>query len=201
MSETLGIKNIYAIVATLAWLAVPALWGITSVLDRTRRWEDSPMAFFLVGAAALALAGVFTFLAILRHTRAGVARRGMLITGYVFYGLGFAVTAVLAWAAPLWMILYGVALLLIAAAVGRIRPAIRFMAIAMLAAVAVQIGLTALKLGTPDTYGDYPIAWTTALLIATLGAAAGTFALSRYETDTSEQPSEGPSEHIVGASV
>ena len=187
MSETRRTKNIYATIATIAWLAVPALMGTATILDRTQRWEDSPMAFYLIGALLLALAGVFTFLAILRHTRAGVANRGTLITGYVFYGLGFAVTVLVAWAAPVWMILYGIALLLVASAVGRIRPAIRFMGLAMLAAVAAQIGLTALKVGTPDSYGDYPVAWTTALLIATLGAAAGTYALSRYETAPSEE--------------
>jgi len=164
--------------AALAWLLVPVLWGIATVVDRTQVWEDSPQTLWMLGWFALMGAGVVTLLLVMRHT-GGEPRRGLIRAGYVVYGLGVAITVVAGWAIQAWMLFFGVGLLLFAAASSSIRLPARAIGAGMLLALGVQIVLTLAKVGTPDVYGDYPVAWTTATIIAAAVAAGGSLRLGR----------------------
>ena len=48
----------------------------------------------------------------------------------------------------------------------------------------VMIVLTELRVGTPDEYGDYPIAWAAAYAIVGLGAASGLALWSKTNRDS-----------------
>ncbi len=163
-------------VTAIGWLAVPVLWGAATVIDRSRRWEDGPLALWLIGSLALVGAAVVTLLMLIR-AMSGVQRRGLVRAGHVFYALGLVATVVAAWAVQLWMAFFGVGLLLFGMASRRVRWPAMAIGAGMLAGLATQIVLTLAQVGTPDRYGDYPVAWTTATIIATGAAATGSLFL------------------------
>ena len=171
--------NKVPLIAAVLWLAVPVAWSVAMVLDRTRVWEGSPAQAWMIGWAALIGAGGLTLWTVVRTIDRSRVPAIVVIAGHVAYGLGLAVSIVAGWALPVWMTLFGIALLLFAKGMGNLRRVSQFIGGAMLFGVAAQVVLTLLKLGTPDSYGDYPVAWTTSTLIATLGAAAGLYVMSR----------------------
>ena len=170
--------NKVPLIAAVLWLAVPMAWGVATILDRTRVWEGSPAQAWMIGWAALIGAGGLTLWTVVRTIDRSRVPATLVIAGYVAYGLGLAVSIVAGWALPVWMTLFGIALLLFANGMGNLRRVSQFVGGAMLFGVVSQVALTLLKIGTPDSYGDYPIALTTSTLIATLGAAAGLYAMS-----------------------
>ncbi len=154
-----------------AWLIVPAAFGWATVLDRTRSWDGSPQMTWIVGWVALMLGGAMLLVTVLR-AKPDSERRSLIRAGIVFLFLGLAMSALAGWAIVLWTTLYGVGLILFAWG-ARSQPVAWFMGATFLAATAALIILTLLKVGTPDSYGDYPIAWTTAYVVGALGAAVG----------------------------
>ena len=171
--------NAVAIIAAILWLAIPVTWSTASILDRTRAWEGSPQQFWMIGWAALVVAGVLTLWMVVRRFDRTHNSSSFVAAAFAIYGLGLAASVIVGWALVVWMTLYGAALLMFAGGMGNLRRVTRFVGGAMLAGVAAQIILTMMKLGTPDSYGDYPIAWTTSMYIATVAAAIGLYAASR----------------------
>ena len=115
---------------------------------------------------------------VLRQT-SGEPRRGLIRAGITVYSLGVAVTVVAGWAIQAWMIFFGVGLLLVGAGSQALRASARLIGVGMLLALAVQLALTLAKVGTPDSYGDYPVAWTTATIVAAVAAAGGSLSMGR----------------------
>ncbi len=175
------------VVAAIGWLAVPVLWGAATIMDRTRRWEDGPLQLWLIGVLALVAAAAATLVMIVRSL-SGSRRRGLVRAGHVVYALGLLITFVAAWAIQGWMIFFGVALVLFATASRRIRGPALVIGVGMLAGLATQIGLTVAEVGRPDVYGDYPVAWTTATIIATVAAAGGSLVLERRRDAIERDP-------------
>jgi hypothetical protein len=158
-------------ISAVAWTVVPITWMTAAVLERGRDWEGLPSAVWGIGWLALVVAGAATVMAVVR-TRDRTDRRGLRRGGIAALGAGLAVSAIAPWAIPVWSALYGVAMLLVAAS-GRGGAAARLTGFAFLAAVGSLIVLTALRVGTPDSFGNRPVAWTVATIIATVGAAGG----------------------------
>jgi hypothetical protein len=165
------------LVAALLWLTIPVAWSVATVLDRTRAWEGSPSQAWMVGWAALIGAGGLTLWTVVRNFDGSRVPDSLAIAGYTAFGLGLAASVIAAWALPIWMTLFGVALLLLARGMGSQRRITQLIGGAMLGGVVLQLVLTLLKFGTPDTHGDYPIAWTSGTIVATLGAAAGLYVM------------------------
>jgi len=165
----------------VAWLIAPVAWGVATVLDRTRPWEGTPRTVWMLGWVAL-MAGSVAMLvravaAIAPYRRHGSARVGL---GLMIVGVIAAV--VIGWAVIAWTTLLGLGVLLAATGMNRAAPA-QTIGWAMLAATVIQVGLTVLEVGTPDDYGDYPIAWTTATWVAALGAGGGMLMWSRADAE------------------
>ncbi len=78
--------------------------------------------------------------------------------------------------------------MLFATASRRIRGPALVIGVGMLAGLATQIGLTVAEVGRPDVYGDYPVAWTTATIIATVAAAGGSLVLERRRDAIERDP-------------
>ncbi len=164
--------NVFPLIAAAAWLTVPIAWSIGADFEGN--------VLTLLGWVALVVAGVFSLLAMLGITSAH-NRGPMVKTGIAVQALGMVATVVVFWAVPLWAGLYAIAMVLYAIRLPQVRRATLIVAGAMAAAVVAFFVLTALQVGTPDSYGDYPVAWATSYFLATIGGAVGNFVLSRRE--------------------
>ncbi len=144
------------------------------------------MVFWLLGAAALVVAGALQLVVVLQALRPARGFSARAAIGVL--GLGLAVSMAVGWAIPLWLALYGIGML-IAGAVGNIR-----IATAIGLGFAVGTGafalLTIFEVGRPDSYGDYPVAGVTALFIATIGAAVGMLFWPENRVMQAERPIE-----------
>lgn len=156
-------------IGVVAWLLVPAMWSISILLERTREFEGSPQAFWFLGAASLIVASAMTGYLALKTTEP--VRSGRTKIGLGLLSMGMLVSVVAAWAIPIWTGLYAAGLLLVGMASGN-RSAL-FMGTALAIATVSFFVITALKVGTPDEFGDYPAAWAIATYVATVGAALG----------------------------
>lgn len=166
-----------------AWVAGPLALNTSSVLDQTRPWEGLPLQAYLVGNLFIVLGGLAMLLTILQGSnRAAFGTRSWVGVGLVVIGL--LVSGIATWALPIWTGFYGVGLLVLASS-GVLRNAGRFLGASFLAALVMLITLTELKVGRRDSYGDYPLAWTVALWVAGIGAAAGLAFMSRSDTERS----------------
>lgn len=178
MKKILNTPNVYALIAAAAWVLVPVAWSIGAGLESDGSAGGGEV-FFVLGWAALVGAGVLTLLAILRI--APKRNRGrMLRVGIVVHALGLLVSAVVFWFIPLWAALYSVAMVFYALGAPQVRRATLIIAGAMAAGVVSLVVLTALEVGRPDTYGDYPVAWAASYFIAAIGGALGALLLSRH---------------------
>lgn len=183
MTEVARPISVFALIAAGAWVIVPVAWSIGADMN-------GPInnVLFMVGWTALIVAGVFTLVAILqvapKEERGGWMRAGMLI-----HGLALVVSLLTAWFVLLWAALYSAAMALYARGLPQVRRAMIVISGAMGAAVASFVVLTVLEVGTPDSYGDYPVAWATAYFVAAIGAAIGALVLSRQDvSSTSDVP-------------
>ncbi len=95
--------------------------------------------------------------------------------GLVILGVG-VVFSIISWALPLWMTVQGVGMLLVSLAILPKRVAPRAASVAygsgMLIGAILFGVLTAMKVGTPDQYGDYIVAWDIGITVG-LGIVAG----------------------------
>ena len=178
--------SIPARVGATAWFVVPIAWSISVVLDRTREWEGLPQLFWMVGAAALVVAGVIQLVMVLgaiRPVRGGPARAGIAILG-----LGLAASMAMGWAVLLWLALYAVGMLLVGTA--SMSRAASLIGVGFATGAIAFVLLTILKVGRPDSYGDYPIAWVTSFLIGTIGAGLGMLLWPERAVEAADAPIE-----------
>lgn len=167
-------------IATLGWVVVASAWFASMLLERTRPWEGIPQQLFMLGAAALLGTGVVVFLIVL-EARHEAGRPVLAKVGMVLLALGVAASFI-AWAVPFWAAVYGVGMTVLAVA-GLLRRTTGLLAASFLGSVVAHVVMTALKVGTPDAYGDYGVAGAAAVLLATIGPA---LALGQLARETSE---------------
>jgi len=153
--------------------------------------EDFDTAVYLIWSAATLAAGVLTLIATLslRQRRGNLG--GLGTTGVVVLGIG-VVVSVLTWATPLWMTIQGVGMLLVALSMRKDSVAPRTALFAyssgMLIGAITFFVLTTLKVGTPDSYGDYPLAWGFGLAVGLIITVGGLLGIGRWLNN--EQPSD-----------
>lgn len=177
MSESKQARINLALVAATAWAVMPVAWLLAAMLD-SDGGGDAFTPFYLVGWVALVVAGVAMLLAILR-VEPVPERRRLHRVGIAVHSLGVLTTVVLFWAVFLWAALYAIAAALYAIAAPQIRRPALVIAGAMAVGVASMFVLTALEVGAQDEYGDYPIAWVSAYVVAGVGGAIGNVLLGR----------------------
>lgn len=146
-------------IAGLAWPIV-AGYGYWTARYDSDDWESPYLLYtsaLIVGASVVV--GTAAWLTRNAH------RTTLHTTGLVFAGLGVVATIV-AWALPLWMMLLGGGLALIALSAERSeRRTIGFLAAGQLVGLAVLFGGIATEIGRRDSYGDYPAAIGIALVV------------------------------------
>lgn len=178
--------SIPARIGAAAWFVVPIAWSISVVLDRTREWEGLPQLFWMVGAAALVVAGVTQLVVVLRAARP--VRGASTRAGIAFLGLGLAASMAVGWAVLLWLALYALGMLLVGAGSGsRVGSLI---GVSFGVSTGAFVLLTILEVGRPDSYGDYPIAWVSSFLIGTVGAGLGMLLWSQRAGEAADAPTE-----------
>lgn len=151
-----------ALLAGGCWL-LTAIVGANDARVDDGEWESA----YLLYSTFLMLAAVFTLVTVLLNPQPS-RLRGLWIAGTAVGVLGL-LSAVVAWALPLWMVTIAVGYLLLAAA-DQDRPGpLLALAGAQFAGLIVTIVAIEAETGPADSYGDYPYAsaWgiaTTALL-------------------------------------
>jgi hypothetical protein len=159
----------FALASSVLWLLALAIYWMAR--DFT---ADSDTGADLVWSALILAAGITTFVATfgLRHRDGGALQT----IGLVVLATGVLVSFI-SWAIPLWMGIQGVGMVLVTVAIwskGVVpRPALVGYGSGMLIGSALFFLLTAMKTGTPDSYGDYPIAWGMGLTVGAGIVAAG----------------------------
>ncbi len=185
--------GLFAIVASALWVVSIAIFWLDQASDGNGNTGYFIWSINVVVAGALTLAATIG----LRRRLGGLG--GLGIAGVIVLGLGVVVSFI-TWATMLWMAVEGVGMLLIALAAWPIRLAPRPATIAygsgmLLGAITWGV-LTALKVGTPDSYGDYPVAWNTGFIIGIVIVAAGLLGIGLWlrgeepadiDTDTPDQ--------------
>jgi hypothetical protein len=174
--------SIPARIGAAAWFVVPVAWSISVVLDRTREWEGLPQFLFMVGVLALVVAGVTQLVMVLRASRP--VRTASTRAGLAFLGLGLAASVAVGWAVFVWLALYAVGMLLVGA--GSRSRVVSLIGVGFGTGAAAFVLLTILKVGRPDSYGDYPIAWVGSFLIGTVGAGLGMLVWSQAAVDVAD---------------
>jgi len=173
-----------ALMAAAAWIVVPIAWWLAALLESDESGTGIT-PFYVLGWAALIGAGVLMLLAMLR-VGAAPGRTRLFQVGIITHSLGILTSVVFFWAVPLWAGLYSIAMVFYAVAAPEVKRATLVIAGAMAAGVASLVVLTALQVGTPDTYGDYPIAWITSYVVAAFGGGVGSFLLAK-DTATAQE--------------
>jgi hypothetical protein len=180
------IAGTLALVASGLWLVALIIFGFGLGLT-----EDFDTTVYLIWSVSILAAGVLTFIATLglRQRRGNFG--GLGTTGVVVLGVGVGVS-VLTWATPLWMIIQGVGMLLVVLSMRPIsvgpRTALFAYGSGMLIGAITFFVLTAMKVGTPDSYGDYPLAWVFGLIVGLIIVAGGLLGMGRWLN--SEQPAD-----------
>jgi hypothetical protein len=160
----------FALAAAFFWLAAAAVYVFSEEFSDS--WEVS----YLLFSAAILIAGVLGLLAAIGMSKrlGGLGVLGM--TGLVITGIGVFVSIV-AWALPLWMGLQGLGLLLLGIAVLRtgIAPtwSTVFTSSGFTLGIIAFIVANAAKIGDPDEYGDYRIAWEIGAIVGMVVVAIG----------------------------
>ena len=161
--------------AGLAWLVVGGLGFRSCFVDDGDEWEVAYMIF----SVALLVAATSTVALVAAVTGAD-ARRRLRLAGLVIAGVG-CVSAIVAWALPLWMTLLGGGLAIVAFASARQqRRGIALLAGAQLLGIATLVGASAAQIGRRDEYGDYPAAGGIALTVTAVIVAIALFELLRH---------------------
>ena len=164
--------------AGLAAIWASGLWVVSIVIfwlgsDVTTDWDTR---IYLIWSASVLAADALTVVATvgMRRRLGGLGALG--IAGVVILGIG-VVISFLTWATMLWMAVEGVGMLFIAIAAWPMRIAPKPATIAygsgMLLGAIIYRVLTAMNVGTSDSYGDYPLAWDSVPTIGVAIAAAG----------------------------
>jgi len=185
--------GLFAIVASALWVVSIAIFWLDQASD------GNGNTGYFIWSINVVVAGALTLVATIGLRRRLGGLGGLGIAGVIVLGLGVVVSFI-TWATMLWMAVEGVGMLLIALAAWPIRLAPRPATIAygsgmLLGAITWGV-LTALKVGTPDSYGDYPVAWNTGFIIGIVIVAAGLLGIGLWlrgeepadiDTDTPDQ--------------
>ena len=162
--------GMFALAASVLWLASLAIIWLGKFADDFDTW------IYLVWSASIVLAGTFTFVATLGLRQRHQTFRRSGTVGLVILGVG-VVLSIISWALPLWMTVQGVGMLLVVLAILPERVAPRAASVAygsgMLIGGVLFGVLTAMKVGTPDQFGDYILAWDIGLTVGLVIVAAG----------------------------
>lgn len=170
-----------SLIAGGLWIAAGLIYLLTRALDGEggNDWQ----IYYAVFSAVILAAGVLTILAMV-----GVNKRsgGLGFLGMI--GLGVAVVGVagsiVAWAIPFWMGLQGAGLLLFGIAAMRNGTAPKLATLFTTFGFAVGIvaftALNAAKVGSVDSYGDYPLAWSIGAAIGMAIVAIGLIGWGRW---------------------
>jgi hypothetical protein len=151
-----------ALAAAALWLVAVAVNWFDTVRDSGGDDSDWYVWYIvwtaLVGAAGVL--GVFVMIALgKRHGGFGAA--GLI--ALVITSLGVLFSIGVAWASPAWMAVIGIGYLItgIKVWIGGLAPkaSTALFSMGMLLGVGAFIVADALKIGTPDSYGDYPVSW------------------------------------------
>ena len=185
----------FAFAASGLWLASLGLyWLGQSVAD------DWDTGLYLVWSACVLVAGGLTFVATLGLRRRGATSGVLATVGLVILGVG-VVVSIVSWAIPAWMTIQGVGMLLVTLAIWPKAVAPRLAVAAygsgMLIGVILYGVLTASEAGTPDKYGDYPLAWETGLVVGLVIVAAGLLGIGRRLHG--EEPADVDSSEVIAA--
>ncbi len=180
-----GTARLLALTGAGAWLLLATAWQASNTLESSRSWEGLPQALFFVGMIGLLVGGLA--LAVMAMHSVGPARRPRgRVGGLVLLAVGMVLSLIAGWAVPVWAAAYGLSMLMLAFS-GSLGRAGWIAGAALTAASATWFVLSALEVGTADSYGDYPIAWITATWLAAVGSAIGLFVHSRsLRTDRDE---------------
>lgn len=188
-----------ALIGAGMWVLGLAFIGLASWLPGTAGSSD-PDQFIIDGQTAAFMLGTLTLIAagvLMVIAMSGVNRRhgslGLVgMAGLGITGLGVAALLVIAWAFPVWMTLIGLGTLLFALQVGRRDIAPRLWTTIWGAGMAAGAGvwwvLRLLRVGTPDQFGDYPVAVAVGLPIGVLIMALGLAGVGMWLRG--EEPSE-----------
>ncbi len=170
-----------SLVAGGLWIAAGLIYLLTRAEDGNggNNWQ----IYYAIFSAAILTAGVLTILAMV-----GVSMRsgGLGVLGMV--GLGVAALGVagsiIAWAIPLWMGLEGAGLLLFGIAAMRAGTAPKlatlFTTFGFATGILAFAALNAAKIGSVDSYGDYPLAWSIGAAIGMMIVATGLIGWGRW---------------------
>ena len=163
-----------AAMAGLAWLVVGAVEVRSAFVDDGDEWELAYMIF----SAALLLAATVTVALVAGVTEAN-NHRWLRAAGLAIAGVG-CLSAIVAWALPLWMTLLGGGLAVVAfASTPPQRRGIATLAGAQLMGMAVLIGAIEGQVGRRDEHGDYPAATGIALTVTAVLVIVALFQLAR----------------------
>ncbi len=167
----------FALAASGLWLASLAIIWLGKFADDFDTW------IYLVWSASILVAGAFTFVATLGLRQRHETFRRSGIVGLVILGVG-VVLSIISWALPLWMTVQGVGMLLVSLAILPKRVAPRAASVAygsgMLIGAILFGVLTAMKVGSPDQFGDYPLAWDIGITVGLGIVAAGLLGIGTW---------------------
>ena len=125
------------------------------------------------------------------------------MAGLIIHGIGVAATLILAWAISFWMTVQGVGLLFVALAILPLRVAPRLPTIAygsgmLLGSIAFAIA-RALEAGSPDEWGDYPVAYMIGGLVGFTILAAGLLGIGLWLRGEEPAPIDAPPDQAIAA--
>lgn len=196
-----------AVSSASAWIVALVTIGISAGLPDATGVDPDQLVFngqtvlWMIGTASLVGAGALMFVAMIglyrRHGSLGVLGIG----GLAVTGLGVA-TLLIAWAFGIWMTLIGLGVLLYAGAIGRRQVAPRVWTAVWGSGMAIGAGtwhaLRWLQVGSPDQWGDYPVAVGVGLPVGVVIMAVGLAGIGRWLRN--EEPVDlGPTEPIATA--
>jgi len=193
-TKTAGLAALWA---SGMWVAAILFAGVYSLLDT----EASSPWLVLVGLVVAASALTLMATAGLRERHGGFGVLGM--AGLIILGIGVAATLILAWAIPFWMTVQGVGLLFVALAILPLRVAPRLPTIAygsgmLLGSIAFAIA-RALEAGSPDEWGDYPVAYMIGGLVGFTILAAGLLGIGLWLRGEEPAPIDAPPDQAIAA--
>ncbi len=174
-----------ALISAAFWLAAMITYWSGSGFD------DWSQAIYLLFSAEILIAGVLGLLAMVGVSQrlGGLGVAGMIGLGIIALGV---VASIIAWSVPLWMGLQGIGLLVVGLAVLRTDLAPKLSTLltstGFIVGVITFLVLTELGVGTPDSYGDYPVAWNVATGIGIAIVSLGLIGLGVWLR--SEEPVE-----------
>lgn len=187
----------FAVAASLGWLVVAGAFGLAWAFESASgEWERRSRIAWSVGTISLVVSVLATAVLI-----AALDRRhgGLGVIGRVGIGLAAiaAVTSLVSWLFVLWGFLIGVSAVLISTAIVRRGVAPRGPTLVFgttpVISLLTYLVLRGLHVGTPDQWGDYPIADRTTVVVGCIGFAAATFGLGRWlRKETPVDPADLP---------